>query len=122
MAKKDIAPVALMRARSRFKTSKAAWKAIADSTGLKPSDVKPAHTEKAWRWVQKTMADKLSAAKRKKAAKKKPATKKTAAKKKTTAKKKPAKKKPATKKTTAKKKTAKKKKRRTGGATDFLGI
>lgn len=45
--------MALMRAKSKFSSSRAAWAAVAKSTGLKPSQVTSTHTAKAYRWELK---------------------------------------------------------------------
>ena len=80
---KAIPAVALMRRKSLFPSSRAAWASIAKSTGLRPSQVRAKHSDACWRWELKSAAPK-----KKTAAKKKATTtrrrKKTAVKKKTT--------------------------------------
>ncbi len=40
----------VQRSRSRYGSARAAWSAIAETTGLEPRDVEAAHTDRAWRW------------------------------------------------------------------------
>lgn len=48
----DKTDVRLMRPKSTMSQTDA-WASISKSTGLKKSQVKAAHTAKAWRWVLK---------------------------------------------------------------------
>lgn len=72
----------LVRPKRSFKTARAAWESLAKQTGLKASQVTPAHTPKAWVWKRKTAASKPAArtgGKPNMAAKKKPTQRRRAA-------------------------------------------
>jgi len=50
---KKISRLSLIRRKSVFKTSRAAWKDISDKLNIKPSQVKAKHSSKVWMWIPK---------------------------------------------------------------------
>jgi len=71
--------LSLMRRKSLFKTSRAAWADISSKLKIKASDVKASHTKKAWMWIPKknSMFEFMNMPKRKSKSKSKSKTKKS---------------------------------------------